>query len=115
MNPERYIGCCGAYCKPCPPYVEGSCKGCKLGYDTGERDISKARCRIKLCCFKDSGFETCAECPEVEACDIAGDFHARRGRKYGKYRQALEFIRKNGYARFIKAAAGWTNACGGLE
>jgi hypothetical protein len=42
MNSKRYIGCCGAYCKTCKPFIEGACKGCKIGFDTGERGINKA-------------------------------------------------------------------------
>ena len=47
----RFIGCCAAYCKTCPPLILGQCKGCKLGYDDGERKIAKAKCKIKVCCF----------------------------------------------------------------
>jgi len=31
----RFIGCCGAYCKTCKAFIDGSCKGCKLGYQEG--------------------------------------------------------------------------------
>ena len=43
----RFIDCCAAYCRTCPPLIVGQCKGCKLGYDDGERKIAKAKCRIK--------------------------------------------------------------------
>ena len=46
----REIGCCGAYCKTCRMASTGSqCKGCKLGYEEGQRDINKAKCKIKTC------------------------------------------------------------------
>ena len=52
-NQIRRIGCCGAYCKTCPPLIENYCKGCKLGYDTGKSDINDAKCKMKVCCFKE--------------------------------------------------------------
>lgn len=115
LNPRIYIGCCGAYCKTCKPYIEGFCKGCKLGYDAGERDISKAKCKIKLCCFGDHEFATCADCLSLESCDIIGDWFAKNGYKYKKYKQAIEFIKENGYQRFIRLADKWNNAYGRLE
>jgi hypothetical protein len=102
-----YIGCCGAYCKTCKPLLENFCKGCKLGYKTGERDISKAKCRMKVCCINDKHLETCADCPEFETCRILNDFYSKNGYKYKKYRQALEFIRKNGYDEFLMIADKW--------
>jgi hypothetical protein len=115
MNSKSYIGCCGAYCKTCKPYLAGFCKGCKLGFETGERDINKAKCKIKLCCFKVKQFVTCADCPELEACKIIGSLYAKKGHKYMKYRQAIEFIKSNGYARFIKLADRWNGAYGQLD
>ena len=115
MNSDKYIGCCGAYCRTCKPLNEGVCKGCKLGYDTGERDISKAKCSIKLCCFRERKFETCADCPEFESCNIIGGWFSKNGYKYKKYKQALEFIRKNGYSEFFKLADKWKNAYGKLD
>lgn len=115
MNSKRYIGCCGAYCKTCKPFIEGTCKGCKIGFDTGERDINKAKCKIKLCCFKDHKFDTCADCPKLESCDIVGNWYAKNGYKYKKYKETVEFIKKNGYQKFIKLAGKWKGACGKLE
>jgi len=48
-NQMRLIGCCGVYCKTCPPLIEHYRKGCKLGYDTGKRDINDAKCKMKVC------------------------------------------------------------------
>ncbi|MFH1150103.1 MAG: DUF3795 domain-containing protein [Actinomycetota bacterium] len=115
QDPRRYIGCCGAYCKTCKPYIEGVCKGCKLGFDTGERDIGRARCQIKLCCFAERGLATCADCPELDTCTVLGGLYAKKGYKYGKYRQAIEFIRDHGYPEFIRLADRWKNAYGKLE
>ena len=53
----RFIGCCGAYCRTCKSLIEGFCKGCKLGYDEGERDIYQSKCKTKICCFKEKQFE----------------------------------------------------------
>lgn len=109
----RFIGCCGAYCKTCRAL--GFCKGCKLGYGKGERDIRRARCKIKVCCFGERKLETCADCPDYPACGTISGLHGKRGYKYGKYRQAIEFIRKNGYAKFIKMADKWKGAYGKFQ
>jgi hypothetical protein len=42
------IGCCGAVCKTCIPYKNNICRGCKIGYEKGERDIKRAKCRNEL-------------------------------------------------------------------
>ncbi len=46
------VGCCGAYCGACKVIKDNLCKGCKLGYADGARNISKAKCKIKVCCLK---------------------------------------------------------------
>lgn len=114
-DPEIYVGCCGAYCKTCRALAEGACKGCKLGYGSGERDIEKAKCRIKVCCFGEKGFETCADCPGYDTCGIIGEFYGKKGYKYKKYRESLEFIRRCGYGKFFESADGWKGAYGKLE
>jgi hypothetical protein len=48
-----------------------ACKGCRIGHDTGERDIAKARCKIKLCCLSRQ-LETCADCPQYLVCGVLG-------------------------------------------
>jgi hypothetical protein len=113
----REIGCCAAYCKTCrASVINGSlCRGCKLGYDTGERDINKSRCRIKSCCFKDRHLETCADCTDYADCEIIHELYEKTGYKYGKYRQSMEFIRENGYDKFIELADKWTGAYGKLD
>jgi len=92
------IGCCGAYCKTCKPLIAGFCKGCKLEYAEGERDINKAKCKMKVCCFKKRRLETCADCPDYPSCPIIQKFHNKKPVKYKKSKQSIEFIRKNGYA-----------------
>jgi len=99
----------------CKPFIEGFCKGCKLGFDTGERDIEKAKCKIKICCFKEMRYDTCADCSDLNTCKTIGDWYAKKGYKYQKYRQAIEFIRKNGYTDFIKLANNWKGAFGKLN
>ena len=108
---EKYIGCCGAYCRPCRAFTEGFCKGCKLGYETKERDISKAKCSIKVCCIN-KNYETCADCQDYSTCEIIQGFYSKNGYKYKKYRKATEFIRENGYAKFIEIADKWKYAHG---
>ena len=112
----REIGCCGAYCKTCRASTSGSdCRGCKLGYKSGERDINKAKCKMKLCCFKERKFETCADCLNYSTCKIIHGFHDKSGYKYKKYKQSIEFIRKNGYTKFIKIADNWKGPYGKFD
>ena len=104
------IGCCGAYCGTCRAF--GSpCKGCSLGYRTGERDLAKAKCRIKVCCVS-KHFSTCADCEQYAHCPTLREFHSKPGYKYRKYHEALEFIRAHGYDSFLAIAHGWRGACG---
>jgi len=111
----REIGCCGAYCKTCQALVTGNnCRGCKLGYESNERDINKARCKIKVCCFRDKHLETCADCHDYPECRLVHGMYKKSGYKYGKYRQSIEFIRANGYERFIKIADTWKGPYGKL-
>lgn len=105
------IGCCGAYCKTCKAFVDKTCKGCKVGYEKGERDIAKAKCKIKVCCMNKK-FQSCADCPEYKICTVINDLYNKKGHKYGKYRQATVFIKENGYDAFLKIADMWTNAYG---
>ena len=114
-NPTRFIGCCGAYCKTCKPFLENQCKGCKIGFDTGERDINKAKCKIKLCCFKENKLDTCADCLSINSCETINSFYNKNGYKYKKYKQSIEFIRKNGYPEFIKITNKWKGAYGKLN
>jgi hypothetical protein len=114
-QPVRFIGCCGAYCRTCGVFREGLCRGCKLGYGEGNRDISKARCAMKVCCFGKKRLETCADCPEYPGCDTIRTFQSKKGYKYRKYREALEFIRNRGYPAFLGRAVSWKGACGKLE
>ena len=108
----KYIGSCGCYCKTCPELAKGLCKGCKLGYDSGERDINKAKCKIKLCCFKDKKLETCADCPEHLSCElIGGRFKDYRLRKC---LEIMRYINDHGYDGFMRAAKDWKNAYGKL-
>ncbi len=107
----KEIGCCCAYCKTCRVFIEKACKGCKTGYASGERDIEKARCAMKVCCIK-KGFETCADCGGFEACATINGFYAKKGYKYKKYRQAAAYIREQGYVRFLKVADNWRGAYG---
>jgi hypothetical protein len=115
LSSKQYIGCCGAYCKTCKEYTNGLCKGCKLGYENQKRDINKAKCKIKLCCFRDNDFQTCADCPNLKSCSTINSWYEKKGYKYKKYKEAILFILKNGYSKFVKKAKSWTNAYGKLK
>ena len=108
----RGIGCCGAYCITCRELTGGHCRGCKLGYEEGERDISKAKCKMKLCCFKERKLETCADCVDYLTCDTIRGFHDKTGQKYRKYKQSMDFIREHGYDEFLKIADNWKGPYG---
>jgi len=100
------IGCCGAYCGTCKVIKENFCQGCKLGYADGARDISKAKCKMKVCCIGKQ-YKSCADCDDYDSCEIIQGFYAKNGYKYKKYKEALDFIKANGYDKFIKIADGW--------
>lgn len=108
------VGFCGAYCGTCRALIENTCQGCKLGYSTGNRDIKKAKCKMKVCCVT-KGLDSCADCESYESCRIIQEFHNRNGHKYGKYRQAIEYIREKGYEQFVSIADMWGNAYGKYE
>jgi len=110
----REIGCCGAYCKTCLSSPKSICRGCKLGYDDGKRDINKSKCGIKICCFRDKQFETCADCNKYMSCEIIQSLYNKNGYKYKKYKQSIDFIRENGYIEFLKIADKWKGPYGKL-
>ncbi len=113
-SPIRFIGCCGAYCRTCDALKEGACRGCKLGYDRGNRDIAKAKCAMKICCFKDRHLETCADCQEYPICELIQAFQSKKGYKYRKYKQSIEFIREKGYFAFLHFSDRWKKPYGKL-
>jgi hypothetical protein len=106
MEDEVFIGCCGAYCRTCRVFAEEQCKGCKIGYSDYSRDISKAKCRIKVCCMTKKN-NSCADCNNFSKCEILNEFYGKNGYKYDKYKEALIFIRENGYKAFFSFANKW--------
>jgi hypothetical protein len=114
-NSFIYIGCCGTYCKTCKPFIDGFCKGCRIGYEDGKRDINKAKCIIKLCCMKEKGYEMCADCGEFSSCDKIKTKFGKEKYNFKKCMQCLDFIKKNGYSKFIKIAENWKGPYGKLE
>ena len=114
-KPENYISCCGFYCKTCKVYKTSYCKGCKLGYETNKRDINKAKCNIKLCCYKDKQLITCAECKNFEDCEVVKARFKPGTYENKKCIEQLNFIKKNGCASFIEIANSWKNHYGRLK
>lgn len=104
---KTLIGCCGANCETCRVLKDAVCKGCKIGYESGERDIKKAKCGIKRCCIA-KNYCTCADCEDYPACSVIRSLHQKNGYKYKKYKEAIEFIRVHGYERFLEVAGKWT-------
>ncbi|WP_292471477.1 hypothetical protein [Methanolobus sp.] len=66
---------------------------------------------MKVSCME-KGYETCADCPEIDPCPTINEFYGKKGHKYNKYKQATQFIRENGYEEFLKIADNWTNTYG---
>ena len=108
------LGCFGVYCKTCPVFKEKACRGCKWGYSGGERSISKAKCKMKVCCIQKE-YDSCADCIAYGSCRTIRDFQSKNGTKYKKYKEALEYIRSNGYADFIRIADTWKIQYGKYE
>ena len=100
------VGCCGAYCKTCKAYTQNFCKGCKIGYINNERDLSKAKCKIKICCLSNK-CASCADCAEYLSCETIQVIHNHKGYKYRKYKEAIQFIIQNGYKSFLEIANTW--------
>lgn len=112
---ENYIACCGCYCKTCKAFINLNCRGCKIGYDDNERDINKAKCKIKICCHKDKKLSTCAECIDYPKCSIISDKFKVGSYDNKKCLESLEYIKNNGYNNFIKKANNWKNNFGKLK
>jgi hypothetical protein len=109
------IGCCAAFCGTCRELANGKCPGCKTGYDTGQRDLSKARCRMKVCCIKRLGTTlTCTDCPDYLHCEIIQGFYSKKGYKYKKYHESAEFISRHGHDSFLQVAGKWKGPHGRL-
>lgn len=105
------LGCCGAYCKTCKVIAAKVCKGCKADYNEGGRDLKKAKCKIKVCCMT-KGMKSCADCADYDECSVIQEFHHHSGYKYGKYKQAIAYIKEHGYNDFFESADSWSNAYG---
>ena len=105
------IGCCGAYCGTCREYQK-TCKGCKSGYLDGSRDLSRAKCRMKKCCLT-RGHITCGDCGEYESCETIQSFLSHPGYKYGKYRQALEYMEGTDDTAYRPGGGSFGTLCGG--
>lgn len=86
-----------------------------MGYEDGQRDIDRARCKIKVCCYARHGWETCAECPQSDHCEVLQALHNKKWKEYEGYRQSLEFIRENGYNAFARVAKDWKRGYGELN
>ena len=108
------IGCCSAYCKTCRAFRDGHYRGCRLGYESGQRDINRAKCRIKVCCMREKHLQTCTECDDYSSCTILQNWYEKAGSKYHRYKTSAEFIREHGYDRFVEIADKWKDSRGKL-
>ena len=76
-----------------------------------DRDIKKARCKMKVCCIG-KGFNSCADCESYDTCEIGQGFYSKKGYKDKKYEEATLFVREKGYSKFLVIADGWKNQYG---
>ncbi len=109
------IGCCCAYCKTCRAFRDKHCRGCKLDYDTGQRDLDRAKCKIKVCCLRERQLQTCTDCEDFPSCALLQTWYNKAGGKYGRYKKSANYIRKHGYEAFVAIADEWKDASGRLE
>lgn len=108
------VECCGAYYRTCKVIKEGFCQSCNIGYDTGIKDISETKCKMKICCIK-TGYKSCMDCSVYDSYDIIQGFFVKNGYNHKKYKEALEYIRINGYEKFISITDGWKMQYGKYE
>ena len=114
-KPQNYISCCGFYCKTCKEFVKGLCKGCKIGYEDLSRDINKAKCKIKICCYRDKQLITCADCEDLEECTLIPKRFKPGTYSFKKCRECLTFIKVKGYLPYIEEADNWKTHYGKLK
>jgi putative transcriptional regulator len=65
----------------------------------GKRDLGKAKCRIKVCCFRERGLETCADCCGFP-CEILGEFWSRKGWRTNSTQNSSSSSGNTGTRRF---------------
>jgi hypothetical protein len=85
-----------------------------LGYDNGQRDIRRAKCKIKVCCMRERQLQTCVDCDEFSSCATLQNWYKKAGGKYQCYKKSGEYIREHGYESFVKVADRWKDSCGKL-
>ena len=105
------IGCCGAFCGTCKVKTQKICEGCKSDYLNNERDIKKIRCKMKKCCIEKE-IQTCADCIKMNECKVLNEFYSKNGYKYGKYKEAIYYIKEKGYHAFLLISSTWKNQYG---
>ena len=54
-----------------------------------------------------NNYASCADCAEYSMCEIIQTLHEHVGYKYGKYKEAIQFIKQNGYFSFLRIANTW--------
>ncbi len=111
----RLVGCCGANCGTCRSFIRGQCRGCRVGYDDGTRDLAATKCRVKMCCLGRGTLVTCADCGEYQTCERILSFHESKESKYKEYTRPVEYIRTHGYSEYLKNARKWKGPFGRLD
>ncbi len=57
---------------------------------------------MKICCYENKQLQTCADYREYASCLIIHEWFNKKGYKYKKYKESVEFIRKSGYDKFLQ-------------
>jgi len=109
------IGCCGANCGTCRSFDLGDCKGCKIGYDDGTRNLGASKCGVKRCCLAKETLATCADCEDYPSCKRMRAFHIKKESKYAGYCRPIDYIRRFGYRKYVRMAARWKGPFGPLD
>ena len=60
------------------------------------------------------GLETCGDCDEFLSCNLIQDWYRKKGYKYQKYKESIDFIREHGYDDFLRKITTWKRAYGKL-
>ena len=60
------------------------------------------------------GLETCGDCDEFLSCNLIQGWYRKKGYKYQKYKESIDFIREYGYDDFLRKITTWKRAYGKL-
>jgi hypothetical protein len=65
--------------------------------------------------MRERQLQTCANCKDFSSCRILQNWYQKAGGKYQRYKKSADFIRNQGYDRFVEIAHQWKDSCGTLK